>query len=218
MLQSMGSQRDGYDLVTEQQPGVQWLRLCFHCRGCGFDPWLVGVLRSHIPYARWRGQNKQTNIWKQGLRDLLVYLCSQQHYLQETNQMSVDSWQINKLGSIHTTECYSVFKKEGDSDTHCNTDEDLGHDAWWNQPDTKGHTLSGSTHRRSLEESDPKRQEVDGGSLGLGEREGEMVFNNGPSLPSLSTLYLVLSPPATQPPQCLLLLSLLKAHLFILLW
>ena len=111
MLQSMGSQRDRYDLVTEQQPGVQWLRLCFHCRGCGFDPWLVGVLRSHIPYARWRGQNKQTNIWKQGLRDLLVHLCSQQHYLQETNQVSVDSWQINKLGSIHTTECYSIFKK-----------------------------------------------------------------------------------------------------------
>ena len=74
MLQSMGSQRDRYDLVTEQQPGVQWLRLCFHCRGCGFDPWLVGVLRSHIPYARWRGQNKQ--IFESRDSETYLYTCA----------------------------------------------------------------------------------------------------------------------------------------------
>ena len=64
--------------------------------------------------------------------------------------------------------------------------------------------LTGGPWRREIH-----REEVDGGGLGPGEREREMVFNNGPSLPSL--------PLPTQPPQCLLLLSLLKTHLFILL-
>ena len=42
MLQSMGSQRVGYDLAAEQQGTslmVQWLTLCSQCRGAGFNPW-----------------------------------------------------------------------------------------------------------------------------------------------------------------------------------
>lgn len=34
-------------------------------------------------------------------------------------------------------------------------------------------------HRRSLQESDPSRQEVAGGSQGLGLGGGEVVFNGG---------------------------------------
>ena len=40
--------------------------------------------------------------------------------------------------------------------------------------------LTGGPWRREIH-----REEVDGGGLGPGEREREMVFNNGPSLPSL---------------------------------
>ena len=47
-----------------------------------------------------------------------------------------------------------------------------GHDAQW-KPDPEGHTLSDSTHGRSLEESDPQRQELDGG---VGEERGSQHF------------------------------------------
>lgn len=26
--------------AKQDLPGIQWLRLCFHCRSCGFHPWL----------------------------------------------------------------------------------------------------------------------------------------------------------------------------------
>ena len=43
------------------------------------------------------------------------------------------------------------------------------------EADTEGHTLSDSTHRRSLEESNPQRQEVDGGARGWGRGWGVIV-------------------------------------------
>ena len=38
---------------------VQWLRLCFHCRGCRFDPWL-GTKTPHAPWPK-KKKNSQTN-------------------------------------------------------------------------------------------------------------------------------------------------------------
>jgi len=36
---------------------VQWLRLCFHCKGCRFDLWLG----TKTPNDPWPKTNKQTN-------------------------------------------------------------------------------------------------------------------------------------------------------------
>ena len=44
----------------------------------------------------------------------------------------------------------------------------------------EGHTLSESTHRRSLERSDPQRQEIDGGARGWG-RGGGVSLSCGQS-------------------------------------
>ena len=67
---------------------------------------------------------------------------------------------------------------EGDPDTRYNMHEPWGPYDQWTNPDTEGHTLADFTHRRSLEESDPQRQEVGGGARD-GEGERESMFHGG---------------------------------------
>ena len=87
----------------------------------------------------------------------------------ETTQVSINRW-TEKQNVVHpNTGILFGLKKGGNSDTHYSVDETWGHDAEWNKPDTEGQILSDSTHKRSLEESNPQRQEVDGGGQGLGE-------------------------------------------------
>ena len=80
--------------------------------------------------------------------------------------MSIDGW-MNKQNVVHPRSGILLsLQKEGDSDTCYNLDGPWGRDAQWNKPE--GHTLSDSAHWRSLEESDPQRQEEKGGARGWG--------------------------------------------------
>ena len=80
--------------------------------------------------------------------------------------MSIDGW-MNKQNVVRPRSGILLsLQKEGDSDTCYNLDGLWGPDAQWNKPE--GHTLSDSTHWRSLEKSDPQRQEGDGGARGWG--------------------------------------------------
>ena len=65
-------------------------------------------------------------------------------------------------------------KKEGDAEPCYTVGKPWGHDAQWKKPDTEAHTVWPHS-QVVLEESEPQRQEVDGGAGGGGRGQGVSV-------------------------------------------
>ena len=106
----------------------------------------------HGQEREWDVENALKEL-KQGLRRLYTCVHSSITTAKRWKQPKCP-WMddgYKQMCSIHTTEYYSAMKKEGNCDTGYNVDEPWEHDAQWEKPDPKGHTVCDSTQRRSLE-------------------------------------------------------------------
>lgn len=116
--------------------------------------------------------------WKQDLKDIFVYQCSQQHYSQLLKYWSnPNAWQmISEMWHICTMgyQCILILKNEGNFDVCYDRDEPWGHYVKWKKPVTKRQILYDFPQMRYFQSSQNHSiQKLNGGCQGLrGERNG----------------------------------------------